>query len=291
MEISGYHTPKRSLRKTNRNALNMHNNSPIKSIKRRKSFIPFSIFKSFQNNYENLYKESKSIKKSSKINFSGVIILEEQENKVKIRNNIKSDSFSNLINNIYTNETHFNKNIISGSPRILNDKIKRNYKSNKTLNNAQSKRMDSINSLSLFNKMKNKDKTNKDGLTINSNYNTPRNNHKLCEKIDNLLHKKDLTKKDKETILNFLDKNKDCLSSPKHKSKRNNGMKSPKSKKRKKKNSSVKFKVKNKPTEEEKTEKRKSENEENRNRILTELNDNPSKIRWFKTFLCCLEIN
>ena len=141
MEISGYHTPKRSLRKTNRNALNMHNNSPIKSIKRRKSFIPFSIFKSFQNNYENLYKELKSIKKSSKINFSGVIILEEQENKVKIRNNIKSDSFSNLINNIYTNETHFNKNIISGSPRILNDKIKRNYKSNKTLNNAQSKRM------------------------------------------------------------------------------------------------------------------------------------------------------
>ena len=104
MEISGYHTPKRSLRKVNQKALNIQNNSPIHLIKRRKSFIPYGIFRSFQNNYENSYKDSKSIKKSSKINFSGVIIPEEQENKNKIRNNIQSDSFFNLINNLYSKE-------------------------------------------------------------------------------------------------------------------------------------------------------------------------------------------
>ena len=294
MEISGYHTPKRSLRKVNQKALNIQNNSPIHLIKRRKSFIPYSIFRSFQNKYENSYKDSKSIKKSSKINFSGVIIPEEQENNNGIRNNIKSDSFSNLINNIYGKDTHLNKNIISGSgsPKLSNKKLKRNYISNKTLYNAQSKRMSSMNSLSLFSKMKNKDNTNKDGLTINSNYNTPKNNHKLCEKIDYLLHKKELTKNEKETILNFLDKSKDCLSSPKHKTKRNNGIQSqsPKSKKRKKKNNNVKFKEK-KAIENNKTQKEKTENEENSNTRLPELKSNSSKIRWFKTFLCCLESN
>ena len=177
MEISRYHTPKASPRKANKKLLNNQNKSPINLIKRRKSFIPFSIFKSCHNNYENSFKGSKSIKKSSKINFSGVAIPEEREN--KIPRNLKSDSFSNLINDIYTQESHLNKNIISGSNRKLNDKIKRNYISNKTLFKESCKRMSSINSLSLFNKMKNKDNTNKDGLTMNSNFNTPKSNHKL----------------------------------------------------------------------------------------------------------------
>jgi len=293
MEMSGYHTPKRTLRKPNQNVLYIPNNSPIKSIKRRKSFIPFSIFKSFQNNYE----DSKTIKKSSKINFSGNIIPEEQEeNKNRIRSNIKSDTFSNLINDIYANEAHLNKNIVSGTPRILNGKIQRNKISNKTLFKAPSKRMGSINSLSLFNKMKNKDKPNKDGLTINSYYNIPKNDRKLFEKIDNLIHKKekDLTKNDKEVLLNFFDKSKDIISSPKHKINKYNSTKSPKSPKspkRKKKNNNVKLREKNKPTEDEKTEKEKAENEENGNTVLPELKDNPSKIGWFKAFLCCLESN
>ena len=290
MELSGYHTPKRSQRKTNQNALNIPNNSPIPSIQRRKSFIPFSIFKSFQNNYQDSCKGSKSIKKSSKINFPGKIIPEVQEdNKNNLPSDFISDSFSNLVNGIYTKESHLNKNIISRSPRKLNDKIKRNFISNKTLYKTPSKRMSSINSLSLFNKIKNKDKTNKDGLTINSYYNSPKTNHKLCQKIDNLLHKKDLTKNDKETLLNFFDKSKDHLSSPKHKINKHNSIQSPKSKKKKRKNINVKFKEKKKPTEEEKTEKEKVENEDNSNTILPELKNNPSKIKWFKTFICCLK--
>ena len=289
MEISGYHTPKASPRKTNKNVLNYQNKSPVNLIKRRKSFIPYSIFKSCQNNNENSCKGSKSIKKSSKVNFSGVAIPEERENKNKIPRNMKSDSFSNLINDIYTKESHLNKNIISGSNRKLNDKIKRNYISNKTLFKESCKRMSSINSLSLFNKMKNKDNTNKDGLTMNSNFNTPKSNHKLLEKIDNILHKKELTKNDKETVLNFLDRGKDYLSSPKHKINKNNSIRSPKSNKKRKKNNNVKFKGKNKQKEDQKTTKEKTENEENSNTILPELKDKPSKGSLLKTFLCCLK--
>ena len=292
MELSGYHTPKRSPRKTNKNVLNIPNNSPIHSVQRRKSFIPFSIFKSFQNNYEDSFKGSKSIKKSSKINFPSKFIPEvKEDDKNNIPINFKSNFFSNLINDIYTNESHLKKNIISRSPKKLNDNIKRNYISNKTLYKAPSKRMSSINSLSLFSKIKNKDKANKDGLTINSYYNTPKNNHKLCQKINNLLYKKDLTKNDKETLLNFFDKSKNYLSSPKRKINKHNSIQSPKSKKKKKKNINIKFKEQKKPNEEEKTDKEKEENEDNRNTILPELKDNPSKIKWFKTFICCLESN
>ena len=111
------------------------------------------------------------------------------------------------------NESHLNKNFIAKSPRKQNDKIERNYISNNTLYNTPSRRMSAINShfdLSRFNNGKNTNNfninTNKDGLTINSNYKSSVINKKLCEKINNLLHKKNLTKNEKELILNFLKK-------------------------------------------------------------------------------------
>ena len=259
MEISGYHTPKRSLMKMKQNGLYIQNNSPNHSIKRRKSSIPFSIFKSFQNNYENSNKESLSLKKPLKRYFSGHIIPEEQENKIKDNKKMPKNSFTNLINKIYTKESHLNKNIIK-------NKIKKNYISNKTFFNTPKNRNrnNSIN-------------TNKDRLTINSYYNTPKNNykHKLCEKIDSLLHKEQLTKNEKEIILNFFDKSRNSLSSPKHKRDKSFSIKSPIIKKRNKNNDS-----------------NLEENEKNsKDRTKLNGNDNPSFFRWFNTFLCCLKTN
>ena len=107
-----------------------------------------------------------------------------------------------VTNNIYAKEPLLNKNIVPKSHLNLNDKNQRNYISAKTLYNTQSRRKSAINSelgLSHFSKRKNNDnnntKNNKDGLTINSNYKAGLINKKLCEKIDNLLHKKKLSNK------------------------------------------------------------------------------------------------
>ena len=66
MEIFGNQTPKKTLMKPKQNFLYVEDNSSNHSIKRINSFIPTSIFKTYQNNYDNSYKESVSIKKSSK---------------------------------------------------------------------------------------------------------------------------------------------------------------------------------------------------------------------------------
>ena len=55
--------------------------------------------------------------------------------------------------------------------------------------------------------------------TINSNYKASLINKKTCEKIDNLIHKKELTKNEKEIILNYFTNTKDMDISPKNKKK------------------------------------------------------------------------
>ena len=296
MEISGYHTPKRSLQKQKQNEFHLENNSPIHSVKRKKSFIPFNIFKFFHTNSKKSFKDSVSQRK----NDSEKVIPEEKENceelgkdKEKIIKNgeIKNEHFENFVNNIYLKEPHLDKNIIPKSHLKINDKNKRNYISTKTLFNSQNRRKSAINSelgLSNFSKKKNNDnnniKNNKDGLTINSNYKAALINKKLCKKIDNLLHKKKLSKNEKEIVLNYFNIKKDFESSPKHK-RSNVNLNSHTLKRISNKSSFSKFRNK---ANEEKTEKEKIENEEN-NIILKELKSESSKISWLKTFFCCLE--
>ena len=146
--------------------------------------------------------------------------------------------------------------------------------------------------LSKFNTKANIDNINdnKDELTLNSNYKSPHINHKLCEKIDNLLHKENLTNNEKDIVLKYFNKCKDLESSSKHKM-HHNSPKSPTPKKRQNKDINLKFKVKNDSIENEKMEKEKTLNKENNNIILQEISAKAFKISRFRAFLCCLETN
>ena len=154
MDISGNHTPKKRLRKSNQKVSYIQYSSPAHSIQRRKTFIP-----SYPNNYKNL---------TSKRNISGALLSGEHEkvngsksNQMQKNEENKNDSFSNFINNIYTKECHMNKNILVNSSKKENHEIKRNYISNINLYNSQDRRRSAINSysgLSQFTKEKNIDK-------------------------------------------------------------------------------------------------------------------------------------
>lgn len=288
MEISGYHTPKKRLRKSNQSVSYIQYSSPAHSIQRRKTFIP-----SYPNNYKNL---------TSKRNISGALLSGEHEkvngskfNQMQKNEENKNDSFSNFINNIYTKECHMNKNILVNSSKKENHEIKRNYISNINLYNSQDRRRSAINSysgLSQFTKEKNIDKlkmdTSKDGLTINSYYKSSLVNKKLLKRIDNLLHKKNLSKKERGIILNYFNKNKGLESSKNNKIKDIN-IKSLITKKGHKSNNNHKFKEINKTSENKNTERKKAENEEIKNRVLYEIRNKSSKSNWFKTFLCCID--
>ena len=290
MEIFGNQTPKKSLMKSQQNFLYEQNsNSSNLSFKRINSLIPSNIFKNDQNNFQISYKESVSIKKSCKIKITKENLSRNKSNKIQRNVENKNDSFANFVNNIYKNESHLNKNVIAKSSKKQNDKIKSNYIFNKSIYNTQTRRMSAINShlgLSQFNNPENSNmnnfniNTNKEGLTINSNYKSPAIHKKLCEKINNLLHKKNLTKNEKELILNFFNK---INISPKHRM-YNRDIKSPRLK-----NRQSKFKKKDKPIENKRTDKDNNENEGINNIILYELKDNQSKISWLKNICCCLE--
>lgn len=298
MESSGYHTPKKSLFKGKNKELNFQNHSPINILKRRKSFIPLGIINSFQSNNENSHKDSISRKKSRKRIFSGETIPEEQENNNKNKSNEKNSKknkykndneneneknnyFENFTDNIFKNESHLNKKNITKSPRKINNKnSKRNYISTKTLFNPENRRMSATNSdlfTSQFNKRKETENIklnmNKDGMTINSNYKASLINKKMCEKIDNLIHKKELTKNEKEIILNYFTNTKDMDISPKNK-KIGENLKSPSLRKKKKvnKNNNVTFKNNNISLENQKTLKENTDNDRNNtNKISDDL--------------------
>ena len=138
MEKSGYHTPKKIINKPKNCSLFMPNRSPVKSIERSISSIPYKVIKKFKNNND-LQNESASIKKKRKRFFSVETIPEEQEKKGKndknknniyekeIKENInieenKNDYFVNFAKNVYINESHLSKNNIIKSPRKKDNK-------------------------------------------------------------------------------------------------------------------------------------------------------------------------
>jgi len=317
MERNGFHTPKKSRFKPKKSNLIMNNNSPIHAILRKQSFIPLKSLQPFHNKID-FHKDSFSNKKPRRRNFSGETIPEEKENwckdkgkrdnphgnkseKTKKIEDIDNDYFSNLTKNIYTNESHFDKNYIIKSPRKLNNNSKSNfYISTKTFFNNTPRRMSAINSdfvLSNLNQRKNTDNINlninKDGLTINSNYKAPGLNRKLFAKVDILLHKKKLTKDESEFVLNYYEKGKERECSPKHRI-NNFNLNSPsiRRKQKKNKNNSVKFKEKSISIGNEKNETIKTENEkDNNNVIVNEINPKKPRFKWFNVFLCCLKPN
>ena len=317
MERNGFHTPKKSRFNPKKSNLNINNNSPIHSILRRQSFIPPKTIQSF-NNKHYFHKDSFSNKKHRRRNFSGETIPEEKENiskdkgkkvnpygnkseRTKKIEDVDNDYFSNITKNIFTNESHFDKNYIIRSPRKMNNNSKSNfYISTKSLFNNTPRRMSAINSdfvLSNMNQRKNTDNINlnmnKDGLTINSNYKAPGLNRKLFEKVDNLLHKKKLTKDETEFVLNYYEKGKERECSPKHKMS-NINMNSPRMRKKQKKNrnNSVKFKEQSISIENEKKETLKTQNDQdNNNIIISEINPKKQRFKWLNVFLCCFKTN
>ena len=125
--------------------------------------------------------------------------------------------------------------------------------------------------------------------------------------MDTLLHKDKLNKKESEFVLNYIEKRRDCESSPRHKISINNNNTTPprlKKKKRKNKNNkinkknSVKFKEKNILEENAKNQTDKTENHQNNNNIndtnniiLREIITDKPKFKWFNAFLCCFKKN
>ena len=330
-EMDGFHTPKKPRINPKRASLFIQSNSPVLKITRRESCIPFSLKDKLKNNNSPL-KESHSIKKPRRRNFSGETIYEEPENnhdnkkvkknfcycyssfsgKTKKNEEIKNDYFINFTNNIYTKESHFEKNYIIRSPRKINNNSKiNNYISAKTFFNSPKRRMSIMNSDFAFSNPNQRKFTeninlnfNKEGLTINSNYKPPFVNKKLFNKVDTLLHKDKLNKKESEFVLNYIEKRRDCESSPRHKISINNNIISPRIKKKKSKNknnkinkkNSVKFKEKNILEENAKNQTDKTENHPNNNNIndtnniiLREIITDKPKFKWFNAFLCCFK--
>ena len=103
------------------------------------------------------------------------------------------------------------KNYIIRSPRKINNNSKiNNYISAKTFFNSPKRRMSVMNSdfaFSIPNQRKFTENINlnfnKEVLTINSNYKPPCVNKKLFNKVDTLLHKDKLNKKESEFVLNY----------------------------------------------------------------------------------------
>lgn len=295
MEKAGYHTPKKALNKQKNCSLFMPKRSPVKSIERSISSIPYKIIKKINNNND-LRNLSPSIKKKRRRFFSVETIPEEQEKKGINNKNMeenKNDYFVNFTKDVYINESHLSKNNIIKSPRKKDNNSKSNYISTKTiLNNTSQRKMSAMNSdlFSLnFNKRKYTDNQNiiKDGLTINSNYKAPFINKKLCQQLDDILHKKKLSKNEKEFIINYLEKSREFENTPKHKIKSNEFKAS-----RKRKINNAKLEEKNISLEKEKNESMKTQNEKRNNTLTSnKINQEKTKFKWFNIVLCCLKAN
>lgn len=321
MEASGYQTPKGSLKRLKKNSLNIRNKSPIE-MKRKLSFLPvkFNLFKnndSGTNVYANSKKQIKNI-------FPEKTIPEDPENNIsKIKSNILGESdknknineiqnnyFINLTKNIYTDESHLNKNITRNYQNFENtpkskfaiDKTKiRNFSS--TNNRMKNRRMSCQNSFSSYfnpaNIINNKNGE-KGIITIIPNFKDSKR-QKNDDKINSLLYNKNLNEKEKEFMLNYLNnKEREFESTPKYKLKEG-GLRSPGKRKKKKKNN-VKFNDKNEHPQKCKEEKEKKEELEKEitAKDLTEKNKNNSIILYntihkrlkmicLKPFSCCLK--
>ena len=311
MEKSGYHTPKRSQMNLTKNNLNTHLSSSKNIIKRRKSFIPIGVLnllKESNNNSKN--KVSSSLKKQVRRSLVIESIPEEQEHKKNnkkekvIKNNSQKMSkfkeyqnnyFINLIKNVYTNESHLNKDNILRKSQQLTDSLKKQIISNKDLFD---KRL-SANGINFnlipfsSNKIKNQELNEKDKLTMNSNLNIPSLNKKLLKNITHYFDKNNLSKKEKKSIINYIEKSQEISPVPKHKL-NDIHLKSQKSKKKKKKKRNEELLIQNKTTANEINEDNKNNNSNkgnNNNIVKNNIIQQPEKINCFKAFLCCLKSN
>ena len=304
MKNSGIHTPKGSGINQNKNNLNIHLPSlkNINIIKRRKSFIPLGVLNLYKKSNDNSNKKiNSSQKKQIKKDLVIESIPEEQENKINgkeksvknnSRKNIKfkeyqNNYFINLIKNIYTNESHLNKdNILKTSQ----ENLKKLYISNKDFFDKRlSANVINFNLLPLsLNKIKNQEIQEKDKLTLNSNLKVPTYNHKLIKNINNYLDKNNLSKNEKISIINYLEKSKEVSPTPKHKLNEVHLKTHKSNKKRKKKriSNNEELQIQNKNTENEINESNK-----NNNIIKNNITPQPEKINCFKAFLCCLKSN
>ena len=307
MKNSGNQTPKISEMDLNKNNLNAHLPSPKNSIKRRKSFLPIGVLNLCKVNNENLNKKGySSLKKQIKKGMSIESIPEEIENnkinkkEKSAKNNSRKNSkfkehqnnyFINLIKNVYTNESHLNKDNIIRKSQQFNEELKKQYISNKDLFDKRfSSNLLNFNLLSLSsNKIKNQENHEKDKLAINSNLKVPSSNHKFINNINHYLDKNNLSKKEKKSIINYLEKSKEVSPTPKHKLNEvhSKTYKSKKRKKKKKINNNEELQIQNKNTENEINESNKNNNIIKNNIIPLQ----PEKINYFKAFLCCLKSN
>ena len=191
MENSSYHTPKRNQMNSTKNNLNTHLSSLKKNIKRRKSYLPLRTLHLVRESYDNSNKKVySSLKKQNKKSFVIESIPEEKEKIVG--NNSQKDKeyqnnyFINLIKNVYTNESHLNKD------NILN--LKKKYTSNEDLFDKRlSENAINFNILPI----KNQKINDKDKLKINSNLKVPSLNNKLIQNITHYFDKNNLSEKEK----------------------------------------------------------------------------------------------
>ena len=147
MEKAGYHTPKKATNKSKNCSLFMPKRSPVKSIGRSISSIPYKVIKKLNNNND-LRNLSPSIKKKRRRFFSVETIPEEQEKKginYKNMEENKNDYFVNFTKDVYINESHLSKNNIIKSPRKKDNSFIKKYQ--KEQNNIF------LNQLNKFNKM------------------------------------------------------------------------------------------------------------------------------------------
>ena len=146
MEKAGYHTPKKALNKQKNCSLFMPKRSPVKSIERSISSIPYKIIKKINNNND-LRNLSPSIKKKRRRFFSVETIPEEQEKKGINNKNMeenKNDYFVNFTKDVYINESHLSKNNIIKSPRKKDNSFIKKYQEQNNI---------FLNQLNKFNKM------------------------------------------------------------------------------------------------------------------------------------------
>ena len=325
MEVQVFRTPKIIVNKSKKNPLLRQNESPIK-LKRRLSLA---------NSRTNLFKNNDLVTKRCENSKKPIInILPKESNQKEVKNNniniykkieaksgkinrineIHNNFFINLTKNIYTNESHLKKKIVRNSQKFLQSSknkfaIDKNPNIN-GINNSKkglfNRRLSCIILPSSFEKKRrNIDNKNleKEAVTEYSNFKSSKR-QKYNENISKLLLNKNLTKKEKEFMLDYLNniKEKDLDSSPKFKLEDRRSI-SPRKKKSKKKNN-VKFNDKhshlkkekevndkNEKLEKEITEKELTENNINNKIIIQNKNPNFLKMICFKPFFCCLKMN
>ena len=128
---------------------------------------------------------------------------------------------------------------------------------------------------------------------MNSNLNIPSLNHKLLKNITHYFDKNNLSKKEKKSIINYIEKSQEISPVPKHKL-NDIHLKSQKSKKKKKKKRNEELLIQNKTTANEINEDNKNNNSNkgnNNNIAKNNIIQQPEKINCFKAFLCCLKSN